>query len=97
MAPAGRPFQQCCWEPNQWVAIRVGGRCWNPGIWVPKIGPITQGPIIGTEYIGTLIGSPRLSYARGFTMTIISNNIRDMFMQSIHVQQDPPYNHSSVL
>ena len=61
--------------------------CWNPGTWVPQIGPITQGPIIGTEYIGTLIGSPSLIYGRGFTMAIISNNIRDMFMQSIHVQQ----------
>ena len=61
--------------------------CWNPGTWVPHIGPITQGPIIGTEYIGTLIGSPSLIYGRGFTMAIISNSIRDMFMQSIHVQQ----------
>ena len=59
--------------------------CWNPGTWVPQIGPITQGPIFGTEYIGTLIGSPRLIYGRGFTMAIISNNIRDMFMRSIHV------------
>ena len=59
--------------------------CWNPGTWVPKIGPITQGPIIRTEYIGTLIGSPSLIYGRGFTMAIISNNIRDMFMRSIHV------------
>ena len=59
---------------------------WNMGT-IPKIGPITQGLIIGTEYIGTLIESPSLIYGRGFTMAIISNNIRDMFMQSIHVQQ----------
>ena len=37
---------------------------WNPGTWVPKIGPITQGPIIGTEYIGTLIRTPSLIYIR---------------------------------
>ena len=28
--------------------------CWNPGTWVPQIGPITQGPIIGPEYIDML-------------------------------------------
>ena len=54
--------------------------CWNPGTWVPKVGPITQGPIIGTEYIGTLIWSPSLIYGRGFTMAIISNNICNMLI-----------------
>ena len=73
--------------------LSSSGSCWNPGTWVPQIEPITQGPIIGTEYIGTLIGSPSLIYGRGFTMAIISNNIRDMCMQSTHVQQLPWFHH----
>ena len=73
---AGRPLLGC---RSEWH------RCWNPGTWVPKIGPITQGPIIGTAYTRTLIGRPSLIYGRGFTIAIISINIRDMFMRSIHV------------
>ena len=65
--------------------VHTDGPCWNPGTWVPKIGPITQDPIIGTEYTRTLIGSPSLIYGRGFTMATISNSIRDMFMSSSHV------------
>ena len=42
-------------------------QCWNPGTWVPKIGPITQGPIIRTEHTRTRVGSPSLIYGRGFT------------------------------
>ena len=52
----------------------------NAGTWVLKIGPITQGPIIGTEHTRTRVGSPSLIYGRGFTMAIISNNIRDMLV-----------------
>ena len=35
------------------LAFHRESTCWNPGTWVLKIGLITQGPIVGTEYIDT--------------------------------------------